>query len=164
MFNVNSKRGHFIAPFTTTSATPSESSWLELGAGIEDISDSSADSTSERFFYNGEHSNAVNRVTVAYDVSGVYDATDPAQEMIANMKLKTGVGRKVWHKVVSSDGMKQWVGHATVTDIVAGSGAAEDEEAFGCTITFNMTPVESASGGGAAAQSATASKSGKETK
>lgn len=163
MFNVNSKRGHFIAPFTTTSATPSESAWLELGAGIEDISDSSADSTSERFFYNGEHSNAVNRVTVAYDVSGVYDATDPAQEMIADMKLKTGIGRKVWHKVVSSDGTKQWVGHATVTDIVAGSGAAEEEEAFGCTITFNMTPEQSVPGG-AAAQSAAANKSGKETK
>ena len=149
MFNVNSNRGHIIAPFTTASATPAESAWLELGAGIEDISDSSADSTSERFFYNGEHSNAVNRVTVAYDVSGVYASTDPAQKLIADMKLKTGNGRKVWHKVVSSDGTKQWVGHATVTDIIAGSGAAEVEEAFGCTITFNMTPVESAVGGGA---------------
>lgn len=148
MFNVNSNRGHFIAPFTTASATPSESAWLELGAGIEDISDSSADSTSERFFYNGEHSNAVNRVTVAYDVSGVYASTDPAQKLIADMKLKTGNGRKVWHKVVSSDGTKQWVGHATVTDIVAGSGAAEVEEAFGCTITFNMTPVEGTPGSG----------------
>ncbi|WP_404830971.1 phage tail tube protein, partial [Enterococcus spodopteracolus] len=64
------------------------------------------------------------------------------------MKLKTGVGRKVWHRIVSSDGTKQWVGHATVTDIVAGSGAAEVEEAFGCTITFNMTPVEGTPGSG----------------
>ena len=60
------------------------------------------------------------------------------------MKYKTGDERKVWHKVVQSDKKKQFVGVATVTEIKAGSGAAADYEVFGCKISYNATPKESA--------------------
>lgn len=59
------------------------------------------------------------------------------------MKYKIGDARKVWHKVVSADGKKQWVGVGTVTDIVAGAGDATEYEDFSCTIAYNQIPTES---------------------
>ena len=59
------------------------------------------------------------------------------------MKYKIGDDRKVWHKVVSADGKKQWVGVGTVTDIVVGAGDATEYEDFSCTITYNQIPTES---------------------
>ncbi len=167
MKNVNSERGHFIAPFTNITTPPTESAWVELADGIEDISDATTESTEEKAYYNGVKTNTVNSVSGAYDVSGDYDSEDEAQKIIADMKYKTGIGRKVWHRVVSADKTKQWTGHATVTGIVAGSGVADSTEDFSCTITFDETPTEGvpgSGGGGAATQSAVANKSGKETK
>lgn len=148
MKNVNSERGHFIAPFTNINTPPTESAWVELADGIEDISDASTEATEEKSYYNGVTTNLVNRVSGAYNVSGDYDSEDPAQKIVADMKYKTGVGRKVWHRVVSADKTKQWTGHATVTDIVAGSGAADTTEDFSCTITYDATPTEGVPGSG----------------
>ena len=61
--------------------------------------------------------------------------------MIQAMKLLTGDGRKIYHKIIESDGAKQYEGIATVTDIVAGGGAAEDYEEFSCTITYDKIPT-----------------------
>ena len=58
------------------------------------------------------------------------------------MKYKTGEGRKIWHRVVSADGAKEWVGRATVSAIVAGSGDASAYETFSCTIRFDRIPEE----------------------
>lgn len=148
MKNVNSERGHFIAPFTNINTPPTESAWEELADGIEDISDATTESTEEKAYYNGVKTNIVNSVSGAYNVSGDYDSEDKAQEIIADMKYKTGIGRKVWHRVVSADKTKQWTGHATVTDIVAGSGAADATEDFSCTITFDAIPTEGVPGTG----------------
>lgn len=148
MKNVNSERGHFIAPFTNINTPPTESAWVELADGIEDISDATTETTEEKAYYNGVKTNMVNSVSGAYNVSGDYDSEDKAQEMIADMKYKTGIGRKVWHRVVSADKTKQWTGHATVTDIVAGSGAADATEDFSCTITYDATPTEGVPGSG----------------
>ncbi|WP_413777396.1 phage tail tube protein, partial [Streptococcus pneumoniae] len=52
----------------------------------------------------------------------------------------------LWHKVVSSDKKKQWVGAATATEIKAGSGAASDYEVFGCKLSYNSTPKETGIG------------------
>ena len=148
MKNVNSERGHFIAPFTNIATPPTEAAWVELADGIEDISDATTETTEEKAYYNGVKTNMVNSVSGAYNVSGDYDSEDKAQKIIADMKYKTGIGRKVWHRVVSSDKTKQWTGHATVTDIVAGSGAADATEDFSCTITFDATPTEGVPGSG----------------
>lgn len=146
MKNVNSERGHFIAPFTNIATPPTEAAWVELADGIEDISDATTETTEEKAYYNGVKTNMVNSVSGAYNVSGDYDSEDRAQKIIADMKYKTGIGRKVWHRVVSADKTKQWTGHATVTDIVAGSGAADATEDFSCTITFDATPTEGVPG------------------
>lgn len=59
-----------------------------------------------------------------------------------HLKNKIGDDRKVWHKVVSADGKKQWTGLATISDIKVGDGDATDYEAFGCKLTFNQLPKE----------------------
>lgn len=78
---------------------------------------------------------------MSYSFSGYYDPDDAAQALIAGLRLKTGDGRKIMHKVIESDGVKEFVGIATVTDIVAGSGAAEDYEEFSCTIKYDEIPA-----------------------
>ena len=59
--------------------------------------------------------------------------------MVASKKYKTGEGRKVWHKVVMTNG-DTYIGRATLTDIIAGAGDATEYEDFSCTITFDRIP------------------------
>jgi len=141
--NKNALREHFIAPLTGNTP-PSNAAFLPLAHLIETISDSTDEETDTTGFYDGDGTPETTVISVAraYDVSGFFDPTDPAQLLIANMQLLTGEGRNVWHRVVSSNGSREWVGRATVTSIVAGSGDATDYEEFGCTITYNERPTE----------------------
>lgn len=142
----NALRGHFIAPYNGGTEPTGESAWLELAKWITDVSDDTDEKTEDQAFYDGDGTEETSVISVkgAYTFEGTYDPEDPAQALIAAMKYKTGDERKVWHKVVQSDKKKQFVGVATVTEIKAGSGAAADYEAFGCKISYNATPKESA--------------------
>lgn len=91
---------------------------------------------------DGTPETSVTSVAGAYSVEGQYDPDDPAQELIAGLKYKTGDGRKVWHRIVSANGKKEWVGRATVTAIVAGAGEASAYEEFSCNIRFDTIPEE----------------------
>lgn len=82
----------------------------------------------------------------AYDFTGTYDPTDAAQALIAGKKRKLGDGRKVWHRIISADGKKQYTAVATVSAIVAGSGNAAEYEAFSCRIAFDTLAKEEAVG------------------
>lgn len=141
----NAHRGHFLAPYNNGTEPSETNQWLELAKWIAEISDDSDEKTEELAFYDGDGTEETTVVSVkgAYTVTGTYDPEDKAQALVAGLKYKLGVERLVWHKVVSADGKKQWVGPATVTEIVAGSGSAADYEAFGCKITFNSLPKES---------------------
>lgn len=142
----NALRGHFIAPYNGGTEPTGESAWLELAKWITDVSDDTDEKTEDQAFYDGDGTEETSVISVkgAYTFEGTYDPDDKAQALIAAMKYKTGDERKVWHKVVQSDKKKQFVGVATVTEIKAGSGAAADYEAFGCKISYNATPKESA--------------------
>lgn len=142
----NALRGHFVAPYNGGTEPTGESAWLELAKWITDVSDDTDEKTEDQAFYDGDGTEETSVISVkgAYTFEGTYDPEDPAQALIAAMKYKTGDERKVWHKVVQSDKKKQFVGVATVTEIKAGSGAAADYEAFGCKISYNATPKESA--------------------
>ena len=142
----NALRGHFVAPYNGGTEPTGESTWLELAKWITDVSDDTDEKTEDQAFYDGDGTEETSVISVkgAYTFEGTYDPEDPAQALIAAMKYKTGDERKVWHKVVQSDKKKQFVGIATVTEIKAGSGAAADYEAFGCKISYNATPKESA--------------------
>lgn len=142
----NALRGHFVAPYNGGTEPTGETAWLELAKWITDVSDDTDEKTEDQAFYDGDGTEETSVISVkgAYTFEGTYDPDDKAQALIAAMKYKTGDERKVWHKVVQSDKKKQFVGVATVTEIKAGSGAAADYEAFGCKISYNATPKESA--------------------
>lgn len=141
----NALRGHFIAPFTSLSAKPQSGDWLELASFISSITDDTDEKIEEQAYYDsdGTEETTVVGVKVAYTFGGIYDPENDAQKHIAGLKLKLGNERLVWHKVVSADKKKEWVGPATVTEIIAGSGAAADYEEFGCKISYNSIPEES---------------------
>ena len=142
----NALRGHFIGVINETTPTTEPAEWLELAHYIVSVTDDTNEETEDEAFYSGDGTPETNVISVAgsYSFEGHYDSLDPAQKMIADMKYKTGEGRKLWHKVVSADGTTQWVGTATVTAIVAGSGDASAYEAFSCAITFDQLPEETA--------------------
>ena len=140
----NAFRQHLVAPFTDANTVPQDSAFLPLARYIADINDATDEEVETEGFYDGDGTptSRVISVAVAYDVEGFYDPTDPAQRLISDMKLRTGEGRFLWHRVISSDEARIWTGHATVSNIVAGSGAAIEDEAFSCTITYNHIPDE----------------------
>lgn len=139
----NALRGHFVQAYVPGTETPGEL-WLELAHQISTIGDDTQEETEDQGFYDGDGTPETTVISVsgAYTPEGYYDPEDPAQELIAGMKYKTGDGRKLWHKVVSSNGTKQWVGRATVSAIVAGAGDATAYETFSCNIRFDSIPKE----------------------
>lgn len=139
----NALRGHFVQAYVVGEETPGEE-WFELAHQISTIGDDTQEETNDEAFYDGDGTPETTVVSVAgaYTPEGYYDPTDEAQELIAGLKYKTGDGRKIWHKVVSSSGEKQWVGRATVTAIVAGAGDASAYETFSCNIRFDSIPKE----------------------
>ena len=138
--NKNAKREHFVAAYVDGGAEPA--TFLPLARFITEITDGTEDTTDEFADYSGDGTVQTDVVGIveSWDVSGTYDATDEAQALIAGMKRATGAGRKVWHKIVNSNGTEEVVGIATALDIVAGSGAAEEMEEFSCTLQFNQMP------------------------
>ncbi|MGY3717067.1 phage tail tube protein [Sutcliffiella cohnii] len=139
----NAMRGHFVQAYTPGQAEPGIE-WLELAKGIVSIGDDTQEETEETAYYDGDGTpeNEIISVAGAYTPEGHYYSDDPAQALIAGMKYKVGEGRKIWHKVVSSDGTKEWVGRATVSSIVAGAGEASAYETFSCNIRFDQIPKE----------------------
>lgn len=140
----NALRGHFIGTYTPKTPNTEPTTWTEIGKWISSISDETDEQTDDTGFYDGDGTpeTSVIGVSGAYSFEGFYDAEDPAQAMIAAMKYKIGDERKIWHKVVSADGKKQYMGVATVSDIVAGAGDATEFEDFSCTISYNQLPTE----------------------
>lgn len=138
----NALRGHFIAPYVLGKEAPTE--WMELAKWISNVSDDTDEQTDDTGYYDGDGSQetTVTGVSAAYSFEGSFDPEDKAQAYIEGIRFKTGENRKVWHKVVTSDGKKTFIGVATVSAIVAGSGDATEFEDFSCTISYNQIPKE----------------------
>ncbi|ETC93110.1 major tail shaft protein [Enterococcus faecalis PF3] len=114
---------------------------MRLAKYISTIGDDSDEETDDTGFYDGDGTPETTVVSVSgtYTPEGMYDAEDPAQQLIASKKYKLGDGRKIWHKVVQTNG-DVYVGRATVTGIKAGSGDATAYEEFGCSIKYDTLP------------------------
>jgi hypothetical protein len=143
--NKNALRKSYIAVYTPGGTAPTkDDEWKRLAHYISTSSNENDEDTDDTGFYDGDGSNETNvvGVTLGFSYEGFYDPEDPAQKMIADMQRSIGDGRKLWFKVVTSDGKKQWVGRATVTDITAGDGDATEYEAFKATIKWDKTPEE----------------------
>jgi len=141
MRNKNAARQHFVAPFNG-GARPVEGDFLLLAKFITDITDGSDDQTDEFADYAGDGTvqTEVTGIQESWDISGTFASEDPAQALIAGMKRKVGDERKLWHKIISSDGTEEVVGIATALSIVAGSGAADEHEEFSCTLQYDQMP------------------------
>lgn len=142
----NALRKHYVAEWDAQNPTqePSESDYLLLAKYIKTVNDETDENTEDDAFYDGDGTPEETVVSVAagYSFEGQYDSEDPAQKLIAEKKYKIGEGRKVWLKVVSADGKKQWSGVGTVTGIKAGDGDAGEYETFEATIKWSTLPKE----------------------
>lgn len=141
MRNQNAKRQHLIAPYAVT--TPTESAYLPLSKYISSISANNDENVETEAFYHGDGTpeNTVISAQKGYSIEGYRFVGDPAQDLIADMELKTLDDRKLWHKVISADGSKVFEGIATVTEIVVDGGGADEFETFSCAITYDKMPT-----------------------
>lgn len=137
----NALRKHLVAPYND-GKKPDKEDYYELAKWVEDIDDASEDTVEDFADYAGDGTleEEVENIREAYEFAGTYDPEDKAQKLIADMRRKRGEGRKLWHKVVSSDGKEEVEGTATATNIVAGAGNAAEYEEFGVTISYNQIP------------------------
>lgn len=141
--NKNALRKHFVQAWEKGQDEPGEE-WLELAHLISNIGVEPNEETETEAFYDGDGTpeETVTSVARAYTPEGQYDPEDEAQQLIADMQNEIGDGRKLWHRVVRSDGKKEWIGRATVLDIIAGAGEASAYEEFSCTIRYDEKPEE----------------------
>ncbi|WP_028125652.1 phage tail tube protein [Eremococcus coleocola] len=142
----NALRKHYIAPWKseTPDTKPSDKEYLPLAKYIVTVSDESDEETDDEGFYDGDGTPEETVISVAagYSFEGYHDITDAAQKLIRDMKYKIGEDRRVWFKVVSSDGQTQWEAIANVSGIKTGDGDATEFEAFECTIKWISLPKE----------------------
>lgn len=141
----NALRKHYVAKWTPGATTPPEDFEL-LAKYIATVSDESDEKTDDTGYYDGDGTPEETIVSIApgFAFEGFHDPEDKAQKLIGDMKYKIGDERRVWFKVVSADGKKQWVGPANVSGIKTGDGDATEFEAFECTIKWIKLPTESA--------------------
>ena len=139
----NAIRQHLVADYDPAATDP-PAEFLDLARWITDIEDATDENVEDYADYAGDGTPTSEVISIkeTYNVSGTYDATDPAQALIASKKRQIGEGRKVWHRIITADGTKQYTGVATLTAIIAGSGNAAEYEAFSCTISFDSIPEE----------------------
>lgn len=144
----NAKRQHFIAPLDpkTPDTVPADEVFLRLAKYIETIDDDTDEETDDTGYYDGDGTTeeTVTSVSGSYSVSGTYDAEDKAQALIASIRYEIGDGRRVWHRVVESNGKKSFTQVANVSGIKAGSGDATSYEEFECTLKWIKKPIEKA--------------------
>ena len=144
MRHKNADRKHFIAPIdeATPETRPTESEFLPLALYIENIEANNTEESESAAYYHGDGTPEQSILSIAkgYNVTGDRYYGDEAQDLVASMEGKLGEGRKLWHKVIRADSKQEFVGVATVSEIVADGGPAGSNEAFSCTITFDEYP------------------------
>lgn len=125
--------------------------WVYLANGITQFDFKPTDKKKTAAYYDGGGSEqtTVTGVTFSLDVTGDRATGNPAQDMIADMDNKTGQARVVPFRrieyVLNDQGhivtTRAYDGEATVSDIQAGGGAADDNGTFKATITYNSAPT-----------------------
>lgn len=142
----NAQRKHFVAPFDpkTPDTVPADEAFLPLAKYIETIDDDTDEETDDTGYYEGDGTpeETVTSVSGAYTASGSYDPDDPAQALIASKKYEVGDGRRVWHRVVESNGKKTFTQVANLSGIKAGSGDATAYEEFEAKLKWIKKPIE----------------------
>lgn len=125
--------------------------WAYLANGITQFDFKPTDKKKTAAYYDGGGSEqtTVTGVTFSLDITGDRAIGNPAQDTIADMDNKTGQSRVVDFRrieyVLNDKGhlvaTRAYDGQATVSDIQAGGGSADDNGTFKATITFNAAPT-----------------------
>lgn len=137
---------HWIAKPTASG----DLEWAFLGNGITQVDFKPTDKKKTAAYYDGGGSErpTITGVTFSLDVTGDRAIGNTAQDIIADMDSETGKARVVQFRrieyILNDDNKLQatraYDGEATVSDIQAGGGAADDNGSFKCTITYNAKP------------------------
>ena len=139
----NALREHYIAPWTSDDVKPAEDAYLPLAHFIETIEDDSDEDSDDQGFYDGDGNTetVLNGRSEKWNFSGTYDPEDKAQALIAGMRrITTDDGRKLWHKIVESNG-DTIEGVAKAMEIKAGGGDATEYEDFEGHLDYVRTPT-----------------------
>lgn len=138
----NAIREHYVADYEEGEDAPKMDDFMLLAKWIQTITDETEDQTEEEGDYAGDGTlrTEVSGVSERWTVEGAYDSSDDAQELIVGKKRKPNK-RKVWHLIKQTNG-ENFLGVATATDIVGGSGDATEHEDFGCTLNYDEIPEE----------------------
>lgn len=140
----NALRQHFVANYDPTKpdTKPLADAYLRLGkyvTAVEDDGDVNAEDYAD-YAGDGTLGSDITGVTEKWNFSGYWDPEQESQKLIKSKKRALGDDRKVWHKIVETDGTTI-EGVGTLSEkIVAGSGEASDYEEFSCSITYDKTP------------------------
>lgn len=139
----NALRLHEIAELDTTDPKKVPTTWLPLAKWISEITDDTDESSEETGYYDGDGTPTTDIVSIAekWTVTGMYDAKDAAQALVASKKRSLGEERKVWHRITQTDG-KVFQEIATLSEIKAGTGEATAYEEFSCILNFDQIPKE----------------------
>lgn len=142
----NALRKHYVALIKEGDAKPAKEDYKILANYIATVSDETDEETDDTGFYDGDGTpeEFVTSVAAGYSFEGFHNPDDEAQKLITSMRYKLGEDRRVWFKVVSADGKKQWEEQANVSGIKAGDGDATEYEGFECTIRWIRLPKEEA--------------------
>lgn len=138
----NAKRQHFIAPYTTDDAKPSEKDYLRFAHQIQTIEDDSDEDTDDFGDYAGDGTaqTILNGRKEVWNFEGFYDPEDPAHQLLASLRRKTNDDdRKIWHKIIETNG-DTVEGVAKAMEIKAGGGDATDYEDFEGHLDYVSTP------------------------
>lgn len=149
----NFKREHYLAGYNDNDTPPTESEFHRLGNRIATITDDSSEETDSSVFYDsidGEAEEILLGRTEIWTFEGQYDAADPAHQIIAKARRADDEGRKVWHKIIETDGTTV-VGVAKLFEPKAGGGDASAKEVISGRIAYikkpTITPSTPPSGG-----------------
>ena len=136
----NANRKHYIAVMKGETK-PTSQEYQHLARGITNIDDNSAEQTEESGDYAGDGTIATEVIGISekWTFSGDLINDDPAQKIIIDMKREYGDKRRVWHKIVQTNG-ETYEGKATVSGIKTGGGEFSSFEEFACEINFDALP------------------------
>lgn len=141
--NLNSKRKHYLAPWTSDAEKPTEVDYKWLASGITTMGNDSEDVTEDYADYTGIDATDVTGVRKSWSPEGYLDPEDEAQAIVIEKEFEAGDGRKVWHKWVTPDGTT-YEGVARLLDILIAGGDSNTKEEFSFTIQHERVPEKTA--------------------